>query len=342
MTNSANLRTTNRKPMSGQQFQSNKANLVLLILFTLAVFARQEASAWRLFDFSSAESSAARSLYGSPLQAPLAGFNPTLTSQLLVPMSAAGSQNQIQMQQPANEPLRPAPMPVQAQPQAQPQQQQPQPLPSFASLVAPAAGQLIQSAVEQALNLSAAPDGNQKVDSRDASSIGAQQARGEQPKQSAEQHQPQKTGSGELEAKASLGSPAGKILEALAAASTGSGPSSNLTATVADKVVGHLLKPRNKSSPALSKASQMEQQIINQHARVHSFQKLAPSKQRDTKIASYLDSSSFGGSSSSSSGNQQRDSSALAAILNNLKLSGFSNRNSIVKAISDNKLSRSK
>lgn len=287
-------------------------SLVLLVLLSLAA-PHSSVSAWRLFDFSSADSSAARSLYASPLQAPgsLAGFNPTLSSQLLVPISSIASSQQ-QIQQPANEPLRSAPVAA--------------PPPSFSSLVAPAASGLIQSAVEQALNLSI-PDPKQQVESRDASSIPA-----------VAQRSAEKQTGNELESKSS---PAGKILEVLSAAATGSGSASNVTATskVVDKVVGQMLKPRNKSSPPTktSSASSAEQQIINQHARVHHFQRLSPTKQRDTKISSYLDSSGF-----SSSSNQQRDSSALATILNNIKLSGFSNRNSIVKAISDNKLGRSK
>lgn len=131
------------------------------------------------------------------------------------------------------------------------------------------------------------------------------------------------------ESGADSGSTSSKIMQALSAAASNS--------TTADKVLNHLFKPRNKNSPPATKSSAFlaEQQIINQHAM--KYQRLRPTKQRDNKISTYMDTSGLSGNR-----HQLRDSSALALILNNLKLSGISSRSSIVKAISDNKLGRSK
>lgn len=99
-----------------------------------------------------------------------------------------------------------------------------------------------------------------------------------------------------------------------------------------------LLKPRKSTDKDQSSSSKhinsVEQQIINQHANMlASHQRLMPTKQRDQKITSLL-------SSSSSSSFDSRNS-PLNSILDTFK-SSISSRSSIVKAISDNKLARSK
>lgn len=101
-----------------------------------------------------------------------------------------------------------------------------------------------------------------------------------------------------------------------------------------------LLKPRKSTDKDQSSSSKhinfVEQQIINQHANMlASHQRLTPTKQRDHKITSLLSSSS-----SSSSSFDSRNS-PLNSILDTFK-SSISSRSSIVKAISDNKLARSK
>lgn len=153
----------------------------------------------------------------------------------------------------------------------------------------------------------------------------------------------------QLQAQTSAPSPsaAGKILDSLvsntiaAAASAATGGSSsrdaNSTSTKSadnnsgDKapassqavnIVRYMLKPR-KSSDAATK--DIEQQIIQQHARVH--QHLTPARKFNSAPA-FTESDG-------------RDSSALTSIFDNFK-SGISSRSTIVKAISDNKLARSK
>lgn len=133
-------------------------------------------------------------------------------------------------------------------------------------------------------------------------------------------------------------SPLDKILDSIQSINSSSGGENNNSNKLAS-VALHMLKPRKfGQSEAGSRSKQMssaEQQIINQHARMHlaanSHQRLVPTKQRDNKIlASVL-------ADSSSSG---RDS-PLQTLLGSFK-SGISSRSSIVKAISDNKLARSK
>lgn len=114
---------------------------------------------------------------------------------------------------------------------------------------------------------------------------------------------------------------AGKILNVLT-----SEPAKNATSQVLQT-----LKPRHKQ--VRDQAQHIEQHIINQHATSLSSQRLLPTKQRDQKLTSSL---LWSGSNSDG-----RDSSPFYSIFDSFK-SGVSSRSSIVKAISDNKLARSK
>lgn len=105
--------------------------------------------------------------------------------------------------------------------------------------------------------------------------------------------------------------------------------------------LSQLLKPRKQLSQDTSTQgsskhiANVEQQIISQHANLFdSNQRLVPTKQRDQKITSSL-------LSSSSSSSFDSRNSPFYSILDNFK-SGITSRSSIVKAISDNKLARSK
>lgn len=132
-------------------------------------------------------------------------------------------------------------------------------------------------------------------------------------------------------------SPAAKMFEA--AAKAVAEQAANLTADFrpgasnSSRLLGaasQLMKPRKQ----VASASKLEEQIINQHARVHpgagSHQRLLATKQRDNKILGSLDAS----------GSSQRFS--LGGLVEQLKSASISSRSSIVKAISDNKLARSK
>lgn len=78
------------------------------------------------------------------------------------------------------------------------------------------------------------------------------------------------------------------------------------------------------------------EQIINQHAKLHptsgSHQRLVANTERDHKILGSLSSGDSSGPSSFS----------LSGLVDRLRSAGISSRSSIVKAISDNRLTRSK
>lgn len=143
-------------------------------------------------------------------------------------------------------------------------------------------------------------------------------------------------------------SPLGKILGETTLLTTISGngsSSSSEPARSASSIAMQLLKPRKaasqeKSSSNKHQAAALEQQIINQHSRAHhhlsggSHQRLLPTKHRDQKVVnSILDSPT--------SNSNSRDS-PLANLFGSFKPSAITSRSSIVKAISDNKLARSK
>lgn len=151
--------------------------------------------------------------------------------------------------------------------------------------------------------------------------------------------------------------PAGKILEALAAVVAHESvdsvkqhqPEANQTSAVEKAgqqvvaaVASQLLRPRKTSQDSSRQASSSaEQQIINQHAKVYltPHQRMSGSlatKHRGGSVGDKMAISLFGDSSAGG-----RDFSPLGSILSNFK-TGITSRSSIVKAISDNKLARSK
>lgn len=140
-------------------------------------------------------------------------------------------------------------------------------------------------------------------------------------------------------------SPAGKILEAVQVASSQAAspasanesqpageakPSNSSASARLSSAALQLLKARKQS--AREQVSSAEQQIINQHARAHHPHHLLASKHRDHQLAALLADAPSGASAAASS---------LRSLLGNFR-SGMSSRSSIVKAISDNKLARSK
>lgn len=131
------------------------------------------------------------------------------------------------------------------------------------------------------------------------------------------------------------GSMAGKILDALVSSAKSQTKEESQAATTTKlESKQQVLKPR-KSVVESSATRDIQQQIIQQHATIQQHQHqqqrhLSPVR----KFSSSSSSSSFGESDG-------RDSSALSSIFDNFK-SGITSRSSIVKAISDNKLARSK
>lgn len=133
------------------------------------------------------------------------------------------------------------------------------------------------------------------------------------------------------------------------------------SASKLSQVALQIIKPKKSSSDPTKQVAQMEQKIINQHARVHSFpssssygqsngmsskssagsssyHRLIPHKQRDQGILSSLLSGQASNSNSNSDANRDWP---WQNLLDSLK-SGMMKRSSIVKAISDNRVARSK
>lgn len=133
-------------------------------------------------------------------------------------------------------------------------------------------------------------------------------------------------------------SPVGKILETGLASVLdqvgGKQSGANASAPETAKPVAKTRKQSELSARNQASPSNLEQ-IINQHAKLHpssgSHQRLLANTQRDHKVLGSLSASS--------------DTSAgftLAGLLDRLRSASISSRSSIVKAISDNRLTRSK
>lgn len=149
-------------------------------------------------------------------------------------------------------------------------------------------------------------------------------------------------------AKARQPKPAGKIMDSPTATVSeatpvqqkpeGSQSAAEKAAQQVAALANQLLKPR-KASPEGSKqaSSSAEQQIINQHAKLY----LTPQQRIGNSLATKHRGSVGDKVAASFDASGGRDSSALSSIFSNFK-SQMTSRASIVKAMSDNKLARSK
>lgn len=149
-------------------------------------------------------------------------------------------------------------------------------------------------------------------------------------------------------AKARQPKPAGKIMDsptATVSEATPVQPKPESSQSVAEKatqqvaaMANQLLKPRKAGSEGPKQSSSsVEQQIINQHAKLY----LTPQQRIGNSLATKHRGSVGDKMAASFDSSGGRDSSALSSIFSNFRTQ-MTSRASIVKAISDNKLARSK